>query len=104
MQQSILTFIHSLMHFRCSYREGNADAFVITSGLDKLCHLFSGPGCSKHRYPNDVVKTTTRLEYAYYITKYIAIFVGKNARIFCNVRDSHIFPTKNNSVFVILTF
>ena len=22
----------------------------------------------------------------------------------CNAKDSHIFPTKNNSVFVILTF
>ena len=23
----------------------------------------------------------------------------KNVRIFCNAKDSHIFPTKNNSVF-----
>ena len=23
-------------------------------------------------------------------------------RIFCNAKDSHIFPTKNNSVFVII--
>ena len=25
-------------------------------------------------------------------------------RIFCNAKDSHIFPTKNNSVFVIFKF
>ena len=31
-------------------------------------------------------------------------FCWKNVRIFCIAKDSHIFPTKNNSVFVILTF
>ena len=28
----------------------------------------------------------------------------KNVRIFCSAKDSHIFPTKNNSGFVIFTF
>ena len=32
------------------------------------------------------------------------IFCEKNVRIFCIAKDSHIFPTKNNSVFGILTF
>ena len=27
------------------------------------------------------------------------IFCWKNVRIFCNAKDSHIFPTKNNSGF-----
>ena len=32
------------------------------------------------------------------------LFLLKNVRIFCLVKDSHIFPTKNNIVFVIFTF
>ena len=31
-------------------------------------------------------------------------FCWKNVRIFCIAKDSHIFQTKNNSVFVILMF
>ena len=31
------------------------------------------------------------------------IFCKKNVRIFCIAKDSHNFPTKNNSEFVILT-
>ena len=27
------------------------------------------------------------------------IFLLKKCEIFCNVKDSHIFPTKNNSIF-----
>ena len=33
------------------------------------------------------------------LEKYTVIFCWKNVRIFCNAKDSHIFPTKNNSVF-----
>ena len=39
-----------------------------------------------------------------YICKYTIIFCSKNVRIFCNAKDSHILPTKNNSVFVIHVF
>ena len=31
--------------------------------------------------------------------KYANIFCWKNVRIFCTAKDSHIFATKNNSVF-----
>ena len=34
----------------------------------------------------------------------LLFFVEKNVRIFCIAKDSHIFSTKNNSVFVILKF
>ena len=34
----------------------------------------------------------------------LLFFCWKNVRIFCIAKDSNIFPTKNNSVFVILTF
>ena len=34
----------------------------------------------------------------------LLFFDGKNVRIFCTAKDSHIFPTKNNSGFVIFTF
>ena len=39
-----------------------------------------------------------------YIIKYAIIFCWKNVRIFCSAKDSHIFSTKNNSIFVIFTF
>ena len=31
--------------------------------------------------------------------KNTVIFCWKNVRIFCSAKDSHIFPTKNNSAF-----
>ena len=34
----------------------------------------------------------------------LLFFVEKNVRILCSAKDSHIFSTKNNSVFVILPF
>ena len=34
----------------------------------------------------------------------LLFFVEKNVRIFCTAKDSHIFSTKYNSVFVIFTF
>ena len=34
----------------------------------------------------------------------LLFFCRKNVRIFCAAKDSHIFLTKNNSVFVIFTF
>ena len=34
----------------------------------------------------------------------LLFFCWKNVRIFCIAKDSHIFQTKNNSVFVILMF
>ena len=38
------------------------------------------------------------------VTNTLLFFVEKNVRILCSAKDSHIFSTKNNSVFVILTF
>ena len=38
------------------------------------------------------------------VTNTLLVFVEKNVRILCTAKDSHIFSTKNNSVFVILTF
>ena len=40
-----------------------------------------------------------------YKKKHTVTFGWKNVRILCKVaKDSHIFPTKRNSVFVIFTF
>ena len=36
------------------------------------------------------------------ITNTLLFFVEKNVRILCTAKDSHIFSTKNNSVFVTL--
>ena len=36
------------------------------------------------------------------VTNTLLFFVEKNVRILCSAKDSHIFSTKNNSVFVIL--
>ena len=36
------------------------------------------------------------------ITNTLSFFVEKNVRILCTAKDSHIFSTKNNSVFVTL--
>ena len=36
------------------------------------------------------------------ITNTLLFFVEKNLRILCTAKDSHIFSTKNNSVFVTL--
>ena len=38
------------------------------------------------------------------VTNTLLFFVEKNVRILCSAKDSHIFSTKNNSVFVILMF
>ena len=42
----------------------------------------------------------------YMLTTYAntSLFLLKNVRIFCTAKDSHIFPTKNNSIFVIFMF
>ena len=39
-----------------------------------------------------------------YITKYTVICCWKNMRIFRNAKDSHTFPTKNVSIFVIFVY
>ena len=44
-----------------------------------------------------LVNVSLNFKLKYY--KYTVIFCWKNVRIFCNAKDSHIFPTKNNSVF-----
>ena len=36
------------------------------------------------------------------VTNTLLFFVEKNVRILCSAKDSHIFSTKNNSVFVTL--
>ena len=38
------------------------------------------------------------------VTNTLLLFVEKNVRILCSAKDSHIFSTKNNSVFVIFMF
>ena len=38
------------------------------------------------------------------VTNTLLFFVEKNVRILCSAKDSHIFSTKNNSVFVLLMF
>ena len=40
----------------------------------------------------------------YMLTTLSNIFCWKNVRIFCTAKDSHIIPTKNNSVFIIFAF
>ena len=56
-----------------------------------------GAGCTK--LTTSLVNVALKFESKYH--KYAVIFVEKNMRIFCkcNAKDSHIFPTKNNSVF-----
>ena len=57
-----------------------------------------------------IVSLTTSL--SGHLVKYIPttlsntllFFVEKNVRIFCTAKDAHIFPTKNNSGFLIFTF
>ena len=39
-----------------------------------------------------------------YSREYILNFCLRIVRIFCIAKTSHFFPTKNNSVFIILTF
>ena len=49
----------------------------------------TGPGCSKHRYLNELVKRLTRYVFYNFITKYTDIFCLKNERSF-----SHFFNKK----------
>ena len=46
---------------------------------------------------NDLVNVSLNSKRKY--NKHIVIFCRKNVRIFCNAKDFHIFPTKDNSVF-----
>ena len=51
--------------------------------------------------------TSLRRQFVKYLPNTYAntlpVFVEKNVRVFCNAK-SHIFPTKNEGVFVIFTF
>ena len=60
--------------------------------------------------PNNIVSLTTSLrrQFVRYmltiLSNQLLFFVEKNVRIFCTAKDSHIFPTKDNSGFVIFSF
>ena len=53
-----------------------------------------------------MVDGQNRVLHSYIIKSTLVLFflLKKNVRIFCSAKDSHIFSTKNISVFVIFTF
>ena len=55
----------------------------------------SGAGCSK--LTTSLVNVS--LKFKTLILQITVIFCWKNVKIFCSVKESHIFPTKNKSVF-----
>ena len=61
----------------------------------KFAFTTSGASCSK--LTTSLV--TVSLKFKMLILQIHCYFCWKNVRIFCSAKDSHIFPTKNNSVF-----
>ena len=60
----------------------------------------SGPGSSKHRYLNELIKMSIRKVFDDFITKYTEIFVEKMREALA----SQIFFNKNIGISDILTF
>ena len=63
----------------------------------RLAQLVARSGTSCLKLTLLLVNIWLKFKNKYY--KYAAIFCWKNVRIFCTAKDSHIFPTKNNSIF-----
>ena len=81
-------------------------------GIIEMRNILSRQQTTKVLGPvvQSIVSLTTSLRrqlVKYMLTKLsntLLFFCWKNVRIFCSAKDSHIFSTKNNSVFVIFMF
>ena len=78
--------------------------------LNDLCMLYVyHPVVNQGPVVQSIVSLTTllRRQFVKYMPTTLSnplLFFVENVRIFCTAKDSHIFPTKNNIGFVILTF
>ena len=59
--------------------------------------VFGRPGAGCSKLTTSLVNVS--LKFKTLILQIHCYFLLKNVRIFCSAKDSHIFPTKNNSVF-----
>ena len=70
-----------------------------TRTIDTYSILYTGPSCSK--LTTSLVNVSLKFQ-TLILQIHCYFFVEKNVRILCTAKNSHIFSTKNNGVFVTL--